>query len=195
MFLVRNAFIGSGLLDRQEVAVLAGVEVRVVDKAVEQGVLSLVQGDEGSAFPLEAVRAIALLRDVELPLPVPTKRHIVGWVSALPQSDDGSTTLLSQGLAVRYSPGAAEADARARRYVNLRDRWVASDPEVRGGEPVVRGTRVPLRGLARQIEQGEPPQALREDYAHIAEEVFEMAPIWAKAHPRRGRPRRPWQEQ
>jgi uncharacterized protein (DUF433 family) len=57
-----------------------------------------------------------------------------------------------------------------------------------GGEPVITGTRVPVRTIASLIEMGEKPEALREDYPHIPEEAYPMAALWTHANPRRGRP-------
>jgi uncharacterized protein (DUF433 family) len=81
---------------------------------------------------------------------------------------------------------------RARRYVELRDRYLESNAVIRGGEPIIRGTRIPIRGLARQIEAGETLEALREDYPHVPEEAFEFAVLWTRSNPRRGRPGPSW---
>lgn len=50
---------------------------------------------------------------------------------------------------------------------------------------MIRGTRVPVRGLAKQIDAGESLEVLRQGYD---EDAFEFAVQWAKANPRRGRP-------
>jgi uncharacterized protein (DUF433 family) len=89
-------------------------------------------------------------------------------------------------------PEVEEAVQRALRYVELRERLVEVNPEVRGGEPVIAKSRVPVRGLGRQIELGETREVLREDFWFLPEEAFELAPLWARANPRRGRPSRPW---
>lgn len=52
----------------------------------------------------------------------------------------------------------------------------------------MRGTRIPVRGLAKQIEAGESLDVLRQEYDYIDEDAFEFAVQWAKANPRRGRP-------
>ncbi len=93
---------------------------------------------------------------------------------------------------VRVGPEIEKAVQRARRYIELRERLVEVDPEVRGGEPVIKVTRVPIRSLARQIELGETPEILREEYPFRCEEAFELAPLWAKANLRQDRPSRPW---
>lgn len=61
-----------------------------------------------------------------------------------------------------------------------------------GGEPVITGTRVPVRTIASLVEMGETSEVLREDYPHIPQEAYTLAVQWAHANPRRGRPVRPW---
>lgn len=48
--------------------------------------------------------------------------------------------------------------------------------------------------LAKQVEAGETLEVLREDYPNIPDEAFEFSVLWAKAHPRRGRPTPSWTE-
>lgn len=66
---------------------------------------------------------------------------------------------------------------------------VEVDPEVRGGEPVFRGTRTPVYAIARKIELGSPAEELREDYPQLEDEDLDLATQYAKLYPRRGRPR------
>jgi uncharacterized protein (DUF433 family) len=72
---------------------------------------------------------------------------------------------------------------RAQRYVSVR-------PDVRAGEPVVRGTRVPVHVLADLAAQGAPREELLEDYPAVSPEALDAALLYARLHPRRG-PRRP----
>jgi uncharacterized protein (DUF433 family) len=72
---------------------------------------------------------------------------------------------------------------RARRYVSTR-------PDVRAGEPVVRGTRVPVHVLADLSDQGASREELMEDYPAVTPEALDAALLYARLHPRRG-PRRP----
>jgi uncharacterized protein (DUF433 family) len=66
---------------------------------------------------------------------------------------------------------------------------VEVNPEVRAGEPVFSGTRVPVHAIARKIELGSSLEELREDYPQLEEGDFDLAVHYAKLHPRRGRPR------
>lgn len=66
---------------------------------------------------------------------------------------------------------------------------VEINPEVRAGEPVFSGTRIPVHAIARKIELGSSLEELREDYPQLEEGDFALAVHYAKLHPRRGRPR------
>ncbi len=64
-----------------------------------------------------------------------------------------------------------------------------------GGNPVFRGTRVPVHLIDEKLRLGETVERLREDYPRVAEEMIRLAPIYAAAHPLRGRPRKqPWHD-
>jgi uncharacterized protein (DUF433 family) len=67
-------------------------------------------------------------------------------------------------------------------------RFLEINPDVQGGEPVICGTRIPIRGLAKQIEAGESPEVLRTEYPYIDPDAFEFAVRWARENPRPSRP-------
>lgn len=71
----------------------------------------------------------------------------------------------------------------AQRYVSVRS-------EVRAGEPVVRGTRIPVHVLADLADQGAPREELLEDYPAVTPQALDAALLYARLHPRRG-PRKP----
>jgi uncharacterized protein (DUF433 family) len=75
-------------------------------------------------------------------------------------------------------------------------RLVVSDPKILGGEPVFRGTRVPVHLIAELVAQGSKPTELIEGYPRLTADMIRLAPIYAAAYPLRGRPRRqPWRDE
>lgn len=81
------------------------------------------------------------------------------------------------------------------RLTALRDatQLIVSDPEIRGGEPVIKGTRVPVFLIADLVEQGADYREILEDYPALNEEHITAAITYAQTHPRRGRPQKaPW---
>ncbi|MBV8711469.1 MAG: DUF433 domain-containing protein, partial [Solirubrobacterales bacterium] len=94
-------------------------------------------------------------------------------------------------LVVRRVDEIEHARLRAERYAELRDRWIVRDPAIKNGEPVIRGSRVTVHTLADRIAGGESDEVLDEDFPHIPAEARDIAVQFARANPRRGRPRRP----
>jgi uncharacterized protein (DUF433 family) len=56
-----------------------------------------------------------------------------------------------------------------------------------GGEPVFKGTRIPVYGIAAMLEAGATAEEMLSGYPKLTERLLELARIWAAAHPRRGR--------
>jgi uncharacterized protein (DUF433 family) len=191
LFPVRNEFPGTlPPITRREAAELSGTTLGAVNKAIEQKVLRVRRRKGRTLLAPEDVGALALLAQIRVSLPVAMRRRIVVWARGVPAAN--AEMRLDGALVVRMGPEIEQAVQRARRYVELRERLVEIDPDVCGGEPVVTGTRMPVRSLARLIELDETREVLREDYPFLPEESFELAPLWAKANPRQGRPSRPW---
>jgi uncharacterized protein (DUF433 family) len=70
---------------------------------------------------------------------------------------------------------------------------VEENPEIRGGEPVFHGTRIPVHMIADFLGAGVPHDELLEDYPALTEESLTVAAIYSQLYPRRGRPRQaPW---
>jgi uncharacterized protein (DUF433 family) len=177
-------------MTRREAAELSGTSLAAVNKAIEQKVLRPRRGGARSRLAPEDVGSLALLGQLRFALPVATKQRLAEWARSRPGT--GAELHLNGALLVRMPPEVEQGVQRALRYVELRERLVEINPAVCGGEPVIVKSRVPVRGLGRQIELGETREVLREDFWFLPEEAFELAPLWARANPRKGRPSRPW---
>lgn len=131
--------------------------------------------------------ALALLSELPVPLSIKLKRELRNWiVHRNPASAEEFE--LSKALRVAMTESAADVAHKAFDYVRLREKYIEIDPGKLGGAPVIRGTRVPVRTLAKLVEGGEGRQALEEDYPHIPEEAYDVAVLWARGNPQRGRP-------
>ena len=64
-------------------------------------------------------------------------------------------------------------------------RLVVSDPEIMGGEPVFRGTRVPVHMIAGLVAQGSTQADLLASYPRLTAEMIRLAPVYAAAYPLR----------
>jgi uncharacterized protein (DUF433 family) len=59
-----------------------------------------------------------------------------------------------------------------------------------GGDPVFRGTRVPVHEIAELVAQGSTQAELLDSYPRLTAEMIRLAPLYANAFPLRGRVRR-----
>lgn len=89
----------------------------------------------------------------------------------------------------------AEVRHRLRDLDQLKSQ-VEESPEIRGGEPVFRGTRIPVHMIADFLRRGTPRAEILEDYPALTEESLGIAERYAELYPRRGRPKQaPWRKQ
>jgi uncharacterized protein (DUF433 family) len=175
------------LITRNEAAQLSGASAATVNKAIEQRVVAIKSVGSASLVDARDVGALTLFAGLRFGLPVTDKRRLARWLRDAPSGDEMA---LGTGVIVRKTPELEEATEDALRYAQLKERFFEASPDRQGGEPVIRGTRVPIRGLAKQIEAGEDLAVLREQYDGMGDDAFQFAVQWARANPRRGRPTR-----
>jgi uncharacterized protein (DUF433 family) len=174
-------------LTRNEIAEISGVSLSAVNKALEQRVAKARRSRGRTLLAADEAAALALLSELPISLSIKLKREVRNWIVKRNPAK-AEEFELSRALRIAMTENAADVAKRAFDYVRLREQYVETDPGRMGGTPVIRGTRVPVRTLAQLVEGGESPKALKEDYPHIPEEAYDVAVLWAKGNPRRGRP-------
>lgn len=183
-----------------EAAVLAKVSPARIRKALEEGVVQKLRpgrGRRSSAVYVDssAVLYAAILSRLEFPLPLEKKRQLVRLVK---KHGDNRRELERVELAPHLILDASallgkDVPARAATYERLRDEVIERNPEILGGTPVVKGTRISVYSLLARVEEGESFESIREDYPELDDDLLETAITYARAHPRMGRPGgRPW---
>ena len=177
----------ANLFTRNETAEISGVSVSAVNKALEQRIAKPRRSRGRTLLAVEEAAALALISQIPVRLSVKLKRELRDWI--VDRSPQPAEELeLSPALRIAMTDYASEVAARAAEYARLRDKYVEVDARKLGGTPVIRGTRMPVRTLAELVESGESHEVLREDYPHIPEDAYDVAVIWARGNPRRGRP-------
>jgi uncharacterized protein (DUF433 family) len=63
---------------------------------------------------------------------------------------------------------------------------VIENPEIMGGTPVIRGTRIPVHLIAEMRRQGASVEEILEGYPSLTLEQVGLAELYVQAHPRRG---------
>ena len=172
---------------------MTGLSLKAVNNAIDKKTIAAVPVEGGRLLDGRALVSLAIERRLSDRIATPELRRKVFDALA-----DASRNVVS------LEGGLLKIDLRAPRRelaASLRDlrrarRLVATDPEILGGDPVFRGTRVPVHLIAELIAQGAKPAELIEGYPRLTAEMIRLAPVYAAAYPLRGRPRNhPWCDQ
>jgi uncharacterized protein (DUF433 family) len=177
-----------------EAAVLTGLSLKAVNNAIDKQTVSAIPGEEGGRL-LDARALVSLSIERRLPdrLTTPELRRKV--FEALAQASRNVVSL-EGGLLKIDLREPRRALAASLRDLRRARRLAVSDPEILGGDPVFRATRVPVHLIAELVAQGSKPAELMESYPRLTAEMMRLAPVYAAAYPLRGRPRRhPWRDQ
>ena len=124
-------------------------------------------------------------------LPLATRRQVAQTLEQDPGID---VMTLSEGsvILIEIKPARKEVNHGLRRLAQA-VRMLESDAEIMHGTPVYKGTRIPVQSVADMLFQGAMVAEILEGYPALSREKVELAPMYVKAFPRRGRPRlRPW---
>ena len=189
----------------REAAHFAAVGLGAVEKAVEARVLPVAKPGRRTSggagvrrLPLASVAYLAAVREAGLTdLALKHKRAIWGGLAGRASAGGGAgappPVEFAPGTSIDVGRLAGEAVERAERYARARDAHIVSDPEIKGGTPVVRGTRMTVYAVLGRVDGGETLDNVAEDNPDLAREALEAAVVYARTHPLRGRPGgRPW---
>ncbi len=100
---------------------------------------------------------------------------------------DGGWIVRHGFLQIDLEPFVTGTRARMKRYSEARD-LVSTSPDILGGTPVIRGTRIPVHDIAASIAAGHSQERIMSAYPRLLAEHIEPAALYAKANPPQGRP-------
>src|SRR5205807_4059001 len=176
-----------------EAAVLTGLTLKAVNNAIDKKTISAVLGEEGGRLlDARALVSLALERRLADRVAPELRRQVFDALAGSPRN----VVSLEGGLVKIDLREPRRELATSLRELRRARRLVISDPEIMGGDPVFRGTRVPVHLIAELVAQGSKPAELIDSYPRLTAEMIRLAPVYAGPYPLRGRPRRqPWRDQ
>ncbi len=176
-----------------EAAVLTRLSVKAVNNAIDRKTISTVAGSRAGyatrLLDLRALMSLTLERRLIDRLVPEARREVFDTLAAAPRD---RVSLEGGFLVIDPREPRRELATALRTLRRARDA-VISDPDIMGGDPVFRGTRVPVHLIAALLGQGQTDAALLHDHPRLTTELVRLAPIYAAAYPLRGRRRtQPW---
>ena len=112
------------------------------------------------------------------------RRRLVRYLLGHPDAE----TARLRDISVDLRPIRDEVRDGLSRLARAREA-IAADDAVLSGAPCVRGTRIPAHDIAEMLANGDDTGAIRDAWPVLTEEQIEAAALYARAYPRRGRPR------
>ncbi|MGD0191315.1 MAG: DUF433 domain-containing protein [Rhizomicrobium sp.] len=97
-------------------------------------------------------------------------------------------TVQDGNLTVSLWDFVTRADERQAKLAQARA-MVVEDPDILGGAPVIKGTRIPVHDVAASIAAGLPASRIKTAYPGLNDRKLELAQLYAEAVPLRGRPK------
>lgn len=175
-----------------EAAAVSGVGIKAVHNAIDKRIVETVTepGRRSGGVARRVLTGEGLLRlklwyGVGATLPADRRRRLFDEIKAAP----AARTVKADDLLI---VDVAEARRQIKARVNDLDEAEAAISRlegVAGGEPVFKGTRIPVRTIVAMLGQGAGEAELIDGYPKLTSRMIELARIWVAAHPARGRPK------
>jgi uncharacterized protein (DUF433 family) len=178
-----------------QVSVLTGLPLTAVHKAIEYRLIRPKRIREGKKlirlFSQPQVLFLFLEARGLRSLPLSARRDVA---KALEQNPSVDALHISEGgVIVIECKSARRAIKTGLRRLAEAELMVESNPDLMLGTPVYRGTRIPVHVIADMLSQCATIQEILDGYPALTREKIELATLYVKAFPRRGRPpARPW---
>ena len=187
------------MLKLTEAAVVAHVGLREVNRAIDERILPewFVSTDDGRRVAATACPLISFYFNSAKRLTSEERLSAIKEAGsrlhrfrahAFASLIEEDWTVRDDFLTIDFAPFLRRANVRMERLEAARD-MVVSDPDVLGGAPVLRGTRVPVHDVAASVAAGLPIDRILAAYPSLDADKIELATIFAEANPARGRPR------
>src|SRR6202049_3974775 len=156
-----------------EAAVLTGLPLKAVNNAIDKKTVSAVAGEEGGRLlDARALVSLSPARRLSDRIAPELRRQVFDALAGSPRN----VVSLEGGLVKIDLREPRREIATSLRELRRAKRLVVSDPEIMGGDPVFRGTRVPAHMIAELLAKGSTPAELAESYPRLTAEMIRLAP-------------------
>jgi len=180
-------------LTTSEAAVAAGVSVRDINRVVDEHILpdTLYSTANMRRFRTDACLLIAFYFSTADLLTADARLRMIRNELVHSPTWDGwkHWSIEDDLLTVHFDSLWKSVDERLRDLIAARE-LVVEDEEILSGTPVIRGTRVPVHDVAAALSAGTSKERILKAYPSLNERQIDLAAIYARAVPPRGRPRR-----
>ncbi len=180
-------------LTTSEAAVAAGVSVPQIHRIIDERILpeDLYSTAQMRTFRTDACILIAFYFETADSLTAPARLRTIRNAMAHCGSWDQWRDCIVEdhSITVHFSGIWKGVEERLHQLKKAHE-MVIEDPEILSGTPVIKGTRVPVYDVAAAVESETPMDRILKSYPSLKDWQVELAVVYARANPPRGRPKR-----
>ncbi len=174
------------LMTANEAASVTGVPLRQVHRIIDAGLLggAVKRRDKARLLASKALVGLKLAHETADVLTLQSRRAVVATSIRQPRQ-----AMIRTDVVVVDARPAARAVRSGLSLLSKARGIVTSAPDVLGGTPVFKGTRIPVHDVADMLANGDRPAAIIKAFPQLDADRIRLAAIYALAYPPRGRPR------
>jgi uncharacterized protein (DUF433 family) len=145
-------------------------------------------------LPAYSVAYAAAVMGLELSLSIKHKKRLAQAIATTPPTAlPTKRAVIEPAVEIDVGRLVGDVMARTEKYRADRDAFIVVDDAIKGGTPVIRGTRMTVYAVLGRIEHGDTVEEILADNPDLTRDALEAAIIYARTHPLVGRPGgRPW---
>ena len=174
-------------LSASEAACVTGVPLKQVHRIIDAGLLAGAAqgGNRARAVRRDGLVGLKLAHETMNILTLDGRRRLVRYLLDHPEAMTARERHVSVDLR------SMQGDVRKGLSLLAKARGTVScDDAVLSGVPCIKGTRIPAHDIAEMLANGDSAESIREAFPQLSDAQIELAAFYARAYPRRGRPRR-----
>ena len=170
-----------------EAACITGVPLKQVHRIIDAGLLesAATEGRRARAVHGGGLVGLKLAHETAGVLTRDGRRCLLRCLLDHPDAN----TARARGVSVDLRPMRNQVRQGLSRLARARAA-ISCDDAVLSGTPCIKGTRIPAHDIAEMRANEDSVQAVREAFPQLSEDRIELAVLYARAYPRRGRPKR-----
>lgn len=174
-----------------QAAAISGIGLKAVNNAIDKRIISAARKPRGAtgrsprALTEEDLLRLKLWYAVGDMLSQERRERLF---NAIRQQPNARKVKADDLLIIDVAEARKQIAARTR-DLDAAEAMVASSRDVMDGEPVFKGTRVPVRLIAAMLAEGSGESEILEGYPALEPRQLELSRIWTAAYPARGRPK------
>lgn len=175
-----------------EAAAVSGLALKAVNNVIDKGIVDVMKPAAAGRRTVrryltgDHLLCLRLEHGLAGRLPVERRQGLFREVAASPEAK-----LLKADDLLLVDVGTARREVTARlRDLEEAEHLIHIDKETLSGEPVFKGTRIPVYSVVAMIDAGADVAELISGYPKLDRRKLFLGRLWAAAHPRRGRPKR-----